>query len=227
MKKILYSMILGIALVSCKNEQKNEPVVEDANTKEYQKIAEANGFKEFDDVEKIGFTFNVKVGDSVRSKRHWVWNRKAGKISLTENDSVSSYVKKDSLGDSEKSIDSKFINDSYWLLFPFQMEWSNAKISDPKEATAPISGDQMKMLTVSFPSEGGYTPGDSYDIYYDDDLMIQEWVYKSADGGREMATTWEDYKNYDGIKIAQSHKNKEGNFELFFTDIEVTKSKSE
>lgn len=136
-------------------------------------------------------------------------------------------MKKDSLGDSEKSIDSKFINDSYWLLFPFQMEWSNAKISDPKEATAPISGDQMKMLTVSFPSEGGYTPGDSYDIYYDDDLMIQEWVYKSADGGREMATTWEDYKNYDGIKIARSHKNKEGNFELFFTDIEVTKNKSE
>lgn len=227
MKKIVYVALLGLALIACKNEKEQEAVVEDANTKAYQKIAEANGLEDFGDVSKIGFTFNVKVNDSLRSSRRWVWNRPGNKISLTENDSVSSYVKKDSLSEQEKNMDSKFVNDSYWLLFPFQMEWSNAKISDPKKASAPISGDQMEMITVSFPAEGGYTPGDSYDVYYDDDFMIQEWVYKSANGGREMATTWEDYKNYDGVEIARSHKTKDGNFELFFTDIEVEKNKTE
>ncbi len=227
MKKIVYVSLLGLALIACKNEKEQEAVVEDANTKAYQKIAEANGLEDFGDVSKIGFTFNVKVNDSLRSSRRWVWNRPGNKISLTENDSVSSYVKKDSLSEQEKNMDSKFVNDSYWLLFPFQMEWSNAKISDPKEASAPISGDQMEMITVSFPAEGGYTPGDSYDVYYDNDYMIQEWVYKSANGGREMATTWEDYKNYDGVEIARSHKTKDGNFELFFTDIEVEKNKTE
>ena len=227
MKKIVYSLLLGVVLIACKDEKKQEAVVEDANTKAYQKIAEANGYKAFEDVSKISYTFNVKVDDSLRTSRRWVWNRPANKISLTENDSVSSYIKKDSLGEKEKSIDSKFVNDSYWLLFPFQMEWSNATISDPKKATAPISGDEMEMITVSFPAEGGYTPGDSYDVYYGDDLMIKEWVYKSANGGRQMATTWEDYKNYDGVKIARSHKNKEGNFELFFSDIEVEKNKTE
>ncbi len=227
MKKIVYVALLGLALIACKNEKEQEAVVEDANTKAYQKIAEANGLEDFGDVSKIGFTFNVKVNDSLRSSRRWVWNRPGNKISLTENDSVSSYVKKDSLSEQEKNMDSKFVNDSYWLLFPFQMEWSNAKISDPKEASAPISGDKMEMITVSFPAEGGYTPGDSYDVYYDDDYMIQEWVYKSANGGREMATTWEDYKNYDGVEIARSHKTKDGNFELFFTDIEVEKNKTE
>lgn len=227
MKKIVYSALLGFALIACKNEKKQEAVIEDTNTKAYQKIAQANGLEEFGDVSKIGFTFNVKVDDSVRSSRHWVWTRPENKISLTENDSVSSYMKKDGIGEQEKEMDSKFVNDSYWLLFPFQMEWSNADISDPKKAAAPISGDEMEMITVSFPSEGGYTPGDSYDVYYDNNFMIQEWVYKSANGGRQMATTWEDYKDYKGVKIARSHKNKDGNFELFFTDIEVEKNKTE
>ena len=51
--------------------------------------------------------------------------------------------------------------------------------------------------------------------------MIREWVYKSSDGGREMATTWEDYKDFKGIKIATMHKSKDDSFELFFDDISV------
>ncbi len=79
----------------------------------------------------------------------------------------------------------------------------------------------MNMITVSYPSEGGYTPGDSYDIYFDDKHMIQEWVYKASGGGREMATTWEDYQDYKGVKIAKSHKTADGGFELYFSDISV------
>jgi len=222
MKKLLLTFLAGIALISCNEDRKKEVTPEEnPNLEVHEKIAMVNGFEEFDSIKKIKFTFNVKVNDSIRSERRWNWNVGTNKISLTENDSVMSYTRKDSLAEDKKYIDQRFVNDSYWLLFPFQLKWSLADLSEPKKATAPISGDKMQMLTVSYPKDGGYTPGDSYDIYFDDEFMIREWVYKSSDGGREMATTWEDYKDFKGIKIATMHKSKDDSFELFFDDITV------
>ena len=222
MKKLVFLFIVGAMMISCNEKKKDqEDLSEEPNLSTYEKIAMANGFKEFDSISKVKFTFNVKVNDTLRSERRWVWDLKSDKISLTEKDSTMSYIKKDSLAKDKEYIDQRFVNDSYWLLFPYQLKWSNAEFSDVKTANAPISGDEMQMLTVSYPSEGGYTPGDSYDIYFDDDYMIQEWVYKASGGGREMVTTWEDYQDFEGVKISKMHKSKDGSFELFFTDISV------
>ncbi len=221
MKKILLTFLLGVLMISCKNKKEEKAITENPNLEVHEKIAMASGFEKFDSISKLKFTFNVEVNDSLRSQRRWVWNLKSDKISLTEKDSVMSYIKKDSLAEDKKYIDQRFVNDSYWLLFPYQLKWSDAEFSEVKTAQAPISGEEMQMMTVSYPSDGGYTPGDSYDIYFDDDYMIREWVYRSADGNRESPSTWEDYKNFDGIKIATMHKSKDGNFALYFTDVSV------
>jgi len=222
MKKLLVVALMSVFMISCNDSKKEQEKIEkDPNLEIHEKIAMANGFEKFDSVKKIKFTFNVKMNDTLRSERKWTWNRKSGKISLTEKDSVMSYTRKDSLAKDKQYIDQRFVNDSYWLLFPYQLKWSDADFSEVKSAKSPISGDEMQMLTVSFPAEGGYTPGDSYDIYFDDDFMIQEWVYKASGGGREMATTWEDYQDFDGVKISKMHKSEDGNFELYFTDISV------
>ena len=222
MKKLLVVALMSVFMISCNdNKKEQEKIEKDPNLEIHEKIAMANGFEKFDSVNKIKFTFNVKMNDTLRSERKWTWNRKSGKISLTEKDSVMSYTRKDSLAKEKQYIDQRFVNDSYWLLFPYQLKWSDADFSEVKSAKSPISGDEMQMLTASFPAEGGYTPGDSYDIYFDDDFMIQEWVYKASGGGREMATTWEDYQDFDGVKISKMHKSEDGNFELYFTDISV------
>ena len=221
MKKILLTSLLGILIISCKNKEEEKAITENPNLEVHEKIAMASGFEKFDSISKLKFTFNVEVNDSLRSQRRWVWNLKSDKISLTEKDSVMSYIKKDSLPEDKKYIDQRFVNDSYWLLFPYQLKWSDAEFSEVKTAQAPISGEEMQMMTVSYPADGGYTPGDSYDIYFDDDYMIREWVYRSADGNRESPSTWEDYKDFDGIKIATMHKSKDGNFALYFTDVSV------
>ena len=222
MKKLILFSIISCFIISCNNQKnENQEIKEDANLEVHEKIAMANGFQEFDSISQIKFTFNVKVNDTLRSERRWVWNLKSDKISLTEKDSTMSYIKKDSISKEKEYIDQRFVNDSYWLLFPYQLKWSDADISETKTAKAPISGDEMQMLTASYPSEGGYTPGDSYDIYFDDDYMIQEWVYKASGGGREMATTWEDYEDFNGVKISKMHKSGDGSFELFFSDISV------
>lgn len=221
MKKIFLVLLTVLIISSCKDKEKEKALKENPNLETHEKIAMASGFQEFDSINKIKFTFNVKVNDSLRSERRWVWNRESGKISLTEKDSTMSYIKKDSLSEDKRYIDQRFVNDSYWLLFPFQLKWSDADFSEVKTAKAPISGNEMQMMTVSYPSKGGYTPGDSYDIYFDEDYMIREWVYKSSGGDRESAATWEDYKTFKGVKIATMHKSKDGNFELYFTNISV------
>lgn len=227
MKKISLLFLAVTLLMSCKNDQNSQETVNNGSTEPREEmtpqkeIAMANGLKEFDNIENLEFTFNVEVNDTLRSSRHWQWNTKTGKISMTEKDSTITYTKNDSVSESDKYIDQRFINDTYWLLFPYQLEWSDANISKVSEKAAPISGDTLQMLTASYPSEGGYTPGDSYDIYFNEDNMIQEWVYKSANGKREMPTTWEDYEDHKGLKIAKMHQSPDGSFKLFFTDIKV------
>lgn len=223
MKKLLLIFSLLMLVVACNDQKQKEKKLEDMNepATAADKIAFASGIEKFDSIKKLEFTFNVEVNDTIRSKRHWVWHPGSNKISLTEKDTTMSYIKKDSLSETDKKIDQKFVNDSYWLLFPFQLKWSDAEMSDAKKTKAPISGDEMKMISVHYPDKGGYTPGDTYDIYFNDDYMIQEWVYKASGGGREMATTWEDYHDFGGIKIAQEHEGKDGNFKIFFSDISV------
>lgn len=223
MKKLVLIAITMILFACNQNKKREAKPEDDSNLDHYEKIAMANGFKEFDSIGKLEFTFNVEVNDSLRAERKWVWNRNSNRVSLTEKDSTMSYVRKDSLTNKEKYIDQRFVNDSYWLLFPFQLKWSNPDFSKPKKAKAPISGKEMEMMSVSFPSDGGYTPGDTYDIYYDDQFMIREWVYKSSDGNRESPSTWEDYRDFNGVKISTMHKSKDGNFELYFTSISVEK----
>tara|TARA_B100000678_G_scaffold39491_2_gene29130 strand:+ start:2639 stop:3391 length:753 start_codon:yes stop_codon:yes gene_type:complete len=232
MKKIFFPLLVMLSIISCKNTEsdKSDSEMTSANTTVAaaeekdgiaNTIAMANGFDKFKDATEVEFTFNVKVNDTVRSSRHWKWNKKTSEISLTEGDSTKTYTKNDSIPKNKVSIDQKFINDSYWLLFPYQLVWSDPKLTEEKEVAAPISGDTLNKLEVAYSTDGGYTPGDTYDIYYGNDYMIEEWVYKAAGGDRQMATTWEDYKEFKGIPIATMHKSGDGSFQIYFTDVSI------
>jgi hypothetical protein len=99
---------------------------------------------------------------------------------------------------------------------------STAKLSTPTTSKAPISNKEMNKITLTYPADGGYTPGDAYDIFYGDDYMIKEWVFREANTKEATLTnTFENYKDFNGIKIAQEHKKLEGNWNLNFTDIKV------
>ena len=92
-----------------------------------EKVANAYGFKNFAKVKSFVFTFNVKAKGKVVS-RSWYWEPGTNKVtykgsdkngkpmtysyvtgSIDQNDTVRSFV------------DAKFINDQYWLLFPFHL----------------------------------------------------------------------------------------------------------
>ncbi len=223
MKIFLPLCIVMLLLAGCKNEPKKTDISKSSTSDKESittKIAYANGFENFEKVNQLDFTFNVKVNDTVRSQRSWKWYPKENKIELTEKGETFSYIKKDTLDEQAKAADQKFINDTYWLLFPYQLMWSEFNFEFNQTATAPISQQQMQGLTVNYSGDGGYTPGDTYLLYLSDDLMVKEWTYESA-GGRILTATWEDYETYNGIKISKMHKSPDESFQLYFTDIEV------
>lgn len=224
MKNILTLLALIVLFVSCKNDaeiKESEDLESSIEQPITSEIAYANGFKNFEDVNEIKFTFNVKVNDTLRSTRAWKWNPKKNLIELTENGETFSYTKDEELTEKEIELDKKFINDKYWLLFPYELMWSDYEFDQNRSAVAPISKEQMHELTVKYSDTSGYTPGDTYRVYFDEsDRMIREWTYQSA-GGRSLSTTWEDYETFNGITIAKMHKSEDGSFQLYFTDIAV------
>ena len=188
-----------------------------------EKVAYAHGFENWKNVDELAFTFNVDR-DTSHFERTWIWKPKTNMVtSITTTDTLM-YNRKDMDSVANKTNGS-FINDKYWLMAPFNLVWDKDNITSEHsmEAEAPISKTPMQKLTIVYGNEGGYTPGDAYDFYFGDDYMVKEWVFRR--GNQEepsMSTTWQDYVDKNGLKIATMHQNAEGNFKLHFTNIDVS-----
>lgn len=224
MKSLYFGLICLLLLTACKSEKKDRVSIED--TKELtiaEKIAYAHGYKYWNNVSELRFTFKVDI-DTIKGKgRSWVWEPKANRVAMISENKASIYMR-DEVDSTKIATDRAFINDKYWLLVPFQLVWdTSATISEPKKAEAPISKTKMDMITITYPNEGGYTPGDAYDIFYNEDFMIEEWIFRKGNSKEPtMATTFENYKDYNGIKIATDHKMPDKNWNLNFTDVSIT-----
>ncbi|NJY64044.1 hypothetical protein HC174_14975 [Salinimicrobium sp. CDJ15-81-2] len=213
MKKFTLLLFLVALVLSCTDNQQDQTIV--------QKIAQANGIENFKDVKELRYTFNVRVNDTLRTSRAWTWRPQDKTATLTTPDSTVTYNYESEASQHEQT-DQRFINDQYWLLFPFHLVWDDMEWEHTEQATAPIGGEQMQRVTVTYPDGAGYTPGDVYEIYFGNDHMIREWVYLSGGSRkRAFAATWEDYEEHGGLKVATMHRSEDGSFELFFTDVEV------
>ncbi|WP_424495026.1 hypothetical protein [Salinimicrobium sp. GXAS 041] len=214
MKKSFLLLLFVIALVSCNSSgEKDQRIVD--------QIAQAHGLNAFQDAEEIRYTFNVRVNDTLRTSRAWTWRPKEKTATLTTADSTVTYNYETEAAKHE-TTDQRFINDKYWLLYPFQLAWDDMEYTHEKQAPAPISGEIMQKVTVTYSEGAGYTPGDMYEIYFGEDLILREWVYiPGGEKERAFATTWESYNDLNGLKIATMHRSGDGSFELFITDLQV------
>ncbi len=221
MKKFLFLAILIIgsasSFVSLDNVIKTpqKPTI-------LEKVANANGFQNWKNVKELKFTFNVDR-DTSHFERTWIWKPKTNDITSIAQGKTLNY-NWSNMDSTAYKANAGFINDKYWLLTPFQLIWDSKNITYEhiSKADAPMSKQHMQKLTITYGNKGGYTPGDAYDFYFGDDFIIKEWVYrKSNQAEPSMITTWEDYVDKGGLKIAQTHKKGDGSFKLYFTDIEV------
>ena len=185
-------------------------------------IAYKNRLDLWEKVEKIAFTFNVDRGEN-HFERSFIWKPKTHDVTyITSNDTVQ-YNRLKPMDSIQLRADQAFINDKYWLLAPYQLVWDEGtSFTEGDNEVAPISKDTLNRLTILYGDEGGYTPGDAYDLYFGKDFMIKEWVFREKNTPEaSMITTWEAYEDYNGLKIATMHKDSTGNFKLYFTNILV------
>jgi len=224
MKYIPALIFCLVLFTSCKSEQK-DPKIE-APSKELtiaEKIANAHGFEHWKDVSKVEFTFKVDR-DTIKGRgRSWVWRPKDDNVKMTAGETIVEYSRRQ-MDSTHIGADRGFINDKFWLLIPFQLVWdTSATISDPKDMESPINKETLQMITLTYPSEGGYTPGDAYDIFFDDNYMIKEWVFRKGNSAEpSLTTTFENYQDFNGIKIAIDHKQEGGHWNLNFADVSIT-----
>ncbi|GMN05737.1 hypothetical protein MTsPCn5_11260 [Croceitalea sp. MTPC5] len=224
MKDLYPFFILGLLLISgCKTDRKEEKPKEMMVPTVLEKIASAHGYENWKSVSEIAFTFNVDR-DSTHFERSWVWKPKRNEVTyISGNDSL--VYNRRNMDSMALKANAGFINDRYWLLAPFNLIWdaSNFEYTHIKSDTAPISKKPMQKLTIVYGTEGGYTPGDAYDFYFEDDFLIREWVFRESNqSDPSMTTTWENYRMEDGFKFALDHKKANENFNLFFDNVAVT-----
>lgn len=171
-------------------------------------VALAHGYAAWSDVRRVDFDFVVEVNDTPRVDRGWTWYPRRDSVVLSAGDGLLSFVRGGDLDSAALEADGQFINDSYWVMMPFYLVWSEGGYSPTvtRGVTAPLSGAPATMLTVAYGAEGGYTPGDAYDLYVDADHRLTEWVFRRG-GGEEatMTTAWTGYRDVEGLLLPTDH----------------------
>ncbi len=212
-----YCILLScfFALISC-NQSSSENEIG-------HQIAVASGIDNFKKVQMLEFTFNVQRDTAKPSSRHWQWFPQTNKVVFITDSNTTMFKRNDTTTKELRKLNGQFTNDEYWLIYPFHLSWDKGfELLDSGVKTAPISGKSLRKIITKYNDNDGFTPGDMYEVYIDEKHRIQEWVFhKGGAAEPSLITTWENYKDYNGLQIAQEHKSKDGKFRIWFTGIQV------
>jgi hypothetical protein len=224
---MLYMMAIGLIITGCRAPIKTESSLP-ADMAGH--IARVYGIDHFEEIDAVRYTFNIQV-KTRQIRRAWVWEpdsdritysgqKKGGeKISRTYLRSrINEEAPEDLVG-----IDRRFINDQYWLLFPFHLKWdSEIRLTFETEQPLPIPPGKADRLIIQYPPGIGYTPGDAYELYIDPDYRIKQWVYRKAGAPTPTsAATWENHARVGPLVLSLDHRGPEDAFRLWFTDVAV------
>jgi hypothetical protein len=183
-----------------------------------EQIAKAYGIDSWDKVQAIRYTWNGEIPGVFKLAHTWEWEPQTNKVSYEGKDKDGKPVKVtyvrtqlSSQPDSVKNeVDPAFINDNYWALFPFHAYWdTSATVTDQGMRKLPIGDGSARLVTVKYPSEaGGYTPGDTWDLYVGKDNRVQQMVYHRG-GPRKpslVKATWAGYKKAGPVLMSTEHR---------------------
>jgi hypothetical protein len=181
-------------------------------------IAKTYGIDSWDKVQSIRYTWNGEIPRVFNLSHSWEWEPKTNKVTFEGKDKDGKPVKvtyiRTQLGsqpDSVKNaVDPAFINDNYWALFPFHAYWdASATVTDQGMKKLPIGNGSAKLVSVKYPAEGGgYTPGDTWDLYVGKDNRVEQMVYHRGGPKKPSLVTvmWAGYKMAGPILISTEHR---------------------
>jgi len=204
-------LLSGMLLLGANSwEQQRDPIIE--------KIAKTYGLDSYDKLEAIRYTWSVDIPGLFKASHKWEWEPKTGKISFESTDKDGKPVKVtydssqlNSQSDQVKNeVEPAFVNDNYWLLFPFHAYWDkSATVTNQGTKKLPIGAGSATLVSVKYPREaGGYTPGDTWDLYVSKDYRVQAMVYhRGGDKKPSLVTaTWTGYKKAGPLLVSTEHR---------------------
>jgi hypothetical protein len=196
-------------------------------------IAKTYGLDSFSQVEAIRYTFNIDAGP-LKLSRSWVWEPKTDRISYEGKDKdgkpvTVTYLRSQLASQSpfvKENVDPGFNNDQYWLLFPFHLVWDpGATVQDAGMHKLPLGKGSAKKVVARYPSDGGYTPGDTWELYVGTDNRIREFVFRHGGSTKPslVIATWADYKKAGPLLFSLDHRGTADSkpLRLFFSNVAV------
>jgi hypothetical protein len=219
---------IGVLILAASAQAQTRPAIA-------KQIADVYGLDSFDQVEAIRYTFHLKAPAGQSVSRSWIWEPKTDQVSYEGKDKKGNPVKVTYLRsqvDSQPAnvkteIDPAFVNDQYTLLFPLHVYWDSwADVQDVGAQKLPLGKGTADKVVVKYPSDGGYTPGDTWDLYIGPDKRVLEFAYHRHGSGQPKLVTakWEDYKKAGPLLFSTNRPGKANHIipaRVYYTDVAV------
>src|SRR6266480_589114 len=225
-------LVFGVLILAAASSAQTVPPIA-------EQIAKTYGLGSFGQIDAIRYTFNAQF-PGVNLSRSWVWQPKADQVSYEGKDKDGKVVKATYVrsqlnsqpANVQDDIDPGFVNDNYWLLFPFHAYWdSSATVTDQGMQKLPLGNGSAELVAVKYPAEGGYTPGDTWELYVGKDNRVEQMVYRRGGSKKPsvVTATWEGYKKAGPLLISTDHQaTADGNaLRIFISDVSVRLTGSE
>jgi hypothetical protein len=215
-------LLLGIPVASSAEDQ---PIA--------QQVAKTFGLDSFGQIEAMRYTWNAEFPGGHQLSHKWEWVPKTNTVSYEGKDKTGNPVKvtyqrsqPDSQSDViKKEVDPAFANDQYWTLLQFHLLWDGAAATDEGQQKLPIGDGTAQKVVMKYPSEGGYQPGDTWDLYVGADKRIEAIAYHrgAANPPHLMTAKYANYKKAGPLLISTDHPGVvDGKpFRITITDVSV------
>jgi hypothetical protein len=220
-------LALVVLVLSATSWAQNRPPI-------LEKIAKAYGLDSFGQIDAIRYTWSAQF-PGVDVSRSWVWEPKTNKVSYEGKDKDGKPVKvtymRSELGSQpdtvKNQVDPGFLNDNYWLLFPLHAYWdTSATVTDEGMQKLPLGKGMAQKVAVKYASEvGGYTPGDTWELYVGKDNRVEQFVYHRGGSTKPsvVVATWAAYKKAGPLSISTDHRGTADGkpLRIFISDLAV------
>ena len=219
-------LVFGVLILAAASSAQTVPPIA-------EQIAKTYGLDSFGQIDAIRYTFNAEF-PGVNLSRSWDWQPKTGQVSYEGKDKDGKPVKATyvrSQLDSQPAnvkddVDPGFVNDQYWLVFALHVYWdTSADVQDKGMQALPLGSGSAKLISVKYPSEGGYTPGDTWDLFVGKDNRVEQMAYHRGGPKKPsvVIATWAGYKMAGPLLISTEHRGTADGkpLHIFLSDVSV------
>jgi hypothetical protein len=208
---LIVTLLFGILCLPTRASAQQRPAIA-------EKIAKTYGLESWGQVDALRYTFNFEWG-KFKLHRSWVWEPKTDQVTYEGPDNAGKPIKvtykRSALASQDdvvkNVVDPGFLNDQYVLLFPLHLAWDTGPtIEDAGMQKLPLGKGKARKVVVKYPSEGGYTPGDTWTLFVGDDARIQEWHYQRGGPVKPsvVIATWAGHKMAGPLLVSLDRRGK-------------------